>query len=190
MRAWAQERATRLRPQPPHGPAVTLIVNCLVITFVELAIALPDKDWASTGSVFGVLFAATAMVAWCCTSVPSVSLATRDRFSVVISWVVLVLFYLLLRVAALALFTGGSAKLGAIVTFIAFACAVSTWFPRGRTSWTTWRRLHHMSLGAGALADSIRTLEKTAEHASTDITKATKDIARRAELINRDSPKG
>lgn len=188
IRTWAQEKAMKLRPQPPHGPWATLLVNGLVFTFVALAIALPAGDWASTGSTFGVLFAATAMVAWCCTSVRSVSHASRDRFSVVISWIALVLFYLLLAVAACGLFTGGMGTLGAILTFISFACALSTWFPRGSPSWSTWQWLHGWSLGAGALASSIRTLEKTDQRAFDDIAKAKTHIARHIELINRDSP--
>ena len=184
-RAWARAKAIRLRPQPPRGPWTTLLANSSAIGFVAMAIAMPENTWVSTGGTFGVLFTAAALVAWCCTSVRSVSHATRDCFSVTISWVALALFYLLLAVGTLALITGGNVRFSVMFGFIAIACLVSTWIPRRISP----RWLYEWSLGGGAVAGSIQTLEKTDQRAFDDIVKAKKDIARRAELIARDAPK-
>ena len=184
MRAWARLKALKLRPQPPRGPWTTLLANSFVIGFIAMAIVMPENTWVSTGGTFAILFTATAMIAWCCTSVRSISHATRDRFSVTVSWVALALFYVLVVFGAFGLIASSEVRLGVVFAFIAFTCLVSTWLPRRISpSW-----LYEWSLGAGALAGSLQSLGKTDQRAHDDIAKANKDIARRAELIARDAP--
>lgn len=183
-REWALEKIERIGPRPPHRLWTTLIFNSLAIAFIATSIAMPENTWTSAGSTYAGLVVATVFVAWICTAARSVGHVTRDRFSVILSWVAIALFYLILTLAVGALATSGQVNGSVILAFIALACMVSTWLPRRFSpSW-----LYEWSLASGTTADAIRTLRKSDQRALDEIAKAEKAIRRRAELIDRDTP--
>lgn len=185
MRVWARAKIVKIGPQPPRGLFTTLVANSLAIAFGATAIAMPANTWISAGGTYAVLLVATALMASICTAVRTTSYATRDRFSVVLAWVTLALIYLLVAVGVIALVAGGAVRFGVILAFIAIMCLASTWVPRRGPL----RSLYEWSLVGGATADAIRTLRKTASRAAENISKSEAAIERRAELIDRDTPR-